>query len=567
MRASTSREARAYRRAVLAASVGLAACRGAPARVVAPSPVAATAPIVIAGAPDGPELLRAAQARAIEAGAGPLSVVAAGEASERERLGAFVEIPEGICLLGYARAGSSVDDLDLAAFTDDGTPVAVDDAPDAHPTLLLCPPHPSRVYLAAVVASGEGLVAVGAELVPVALAAAVGKAMDAHGTRAASSRAAEAWPGLDDHVRRHHDAIGGTWEVFRKVAVAVDARAAADVALPLEPDGCTDALVVPDDDVGGLEVEALDERGRLVARGAAGERDRALTVCAPAGFSGTLSVRPHVGTGLVAVVLSRARADVAKGLATSPDIAWAAATEPVDRARAGLDADLRRAGYGAAAGTAMGKLVLGSSRSLPVALGKPGAEACARLDVLGGAPTALLSASAWDDGGRLLSFAEGAKGVTLFACGGGGLRVDVEAHARPGPFALVWRPEPWTDGAFAAHPVAAARMLTRAAWGPVLAGANGSVRAFHVDAGHEVGWTETIPAGTCARVVAGAEGDGAGLVLRAFDVADGDELDRGHASSAVAVRACAEGSPRPVRVSLAVTGGKLDVVVGERLVR
>ena len=158
-------------------------------------------------------------------------------------------------MLAYARASSTVEDLDLAAFSEDGTPAAVDDAPDPHPTLLVCPPHPSRVYLAAVAASGEGLVAVGAQLVPAALSSVVGKAMNAHGTRAASTRAAEAWPGLDDHVRQHHAAIGGKWEIVRKVAIAVDARMPSVVALPLEPDGCTDALVVADDDVGALEIE------------------------------------------------------------------------------------------------------------------------------------------------------------------------------------------------------------------------------------------------------------------------------------------------------------------------
>ena len=201
------------------------------------------APAVESGALDAHALLAASAELASAAGAGPLSIVASGEAAERERLGAFVEVPAAMCLLGSGRASSSVEDLDLAAFSDDGTPVAVDDGPDSHPTLLLCPPHPERVYLGAVAAAGEGLVAVGAQLVPPAQAAAVGKAMNAHGTRTASSRAAEAWPGLDDHVRRHHEALGGVgaWDVLRKVAIAVDARIPASVAFPLEPDACTDA--------------------------------------------------------------------------------------------------------------------------------------------------------------------------------------------------------------------------------------------------------------------------------------------------------------------------------------
>jgi hypothetical protein len=171
------------RGALLVLAMALVGCgtRGG----IGPRAAAVAAPLVTAGTPDGRALLGDVATKATEAGAGPLSVVAMGETSERERLGAFVEIPEGSCLLGYARASRSVEDLDLAAFSDEGTPVAVDDAPDPHPTLLVCPPHPTRVYLAAVAASGEGLVAVGAQLVPPALAAAVGKgderAWDARG--------------------------------------------------------------------------------------------------------------------------------------------------------------------------------------------------------------------------------------------------------------------------------------------------------------------------------------------------------------------------------------------------
>jgi hypothetical protein len=549
----------------LALSLGSAAC----ARPTAPPPATAlVAPTVVAGALDGRLLLQEPSARATEAGAGPVSIVATGELAERERTGAFVDIPDTACLLAYGRASTSVEDLDLAAFSEEGTPTAVDDAPDPHPTLLLCPPHPARVYLAAVAASGEGLVAVGAQLVPLALAPAVGKVMNAHGTRAASTRAAEAWPGLDDHVRKHHDAIGGKWEVLRKVAIAVDARMPATVAFPMETDGCTDALIVPDDDVGALEIEALDDGGRTVARGSTGARDRAVTVCSPVGWNGTLSVRPHVGQGLVAVVLSRGRGDTAKDLAERPEIAWVAAVGSVDRVRAAREVALRASGYGPATGSVTGALIVGSVRSVAATLGR--ARGCARIDVVGAAPTALVGASAWDESGRRLASAEGSSSATLFTCARERVRLDLDAHARPGPYVATWRPEPWADPAFDAHPIAAGRMLTRMARGepPMLEGRAASARGFSADAGHEASWSEAIPAGECLRVVAAADGEGMGLVGRVVDATNGDEIDRGHAAVSVALRACApEGGPRPVIVSIVATAGKLDVVVGERLVR
>jgi hypothetical protein len=551
----------------LFAWVAVAGC-GRPAQISAPPATALAAPSVTVGALDGRGLLADVAMHASAVGAGPVSIVATGEAAERERIGAFVEIPDKVCLLAYGRASSTVEDLDLAAFSEDGTPAAVDDAPDAHPTLLVCPPHPRRVYLAAVAASGEGLVAVGAQLVPATLAPIVGKVMNAHGTRAASTRAAEAWPGLDDHVRQHHAAIGGTWEVFRKVAIAVDARMPSVVAFPLEPDGCTDALVVADADVGALEIEALDDRGRTVARGGPAAPDRALTVCSPVGWLGTLSVRPHVGQGLVAVVLARARGDVAKAMEVRPDVAWVAAGKPVDRARADREASLHAAGYGPALGSVTGTLLVGSSRSLPIAVGRSGG--CARIDVLGGAPTALVAATAWDDAGRRLTSAEGSSSATLFTCARDKVRVDVEARARTGPSVAVWRRETWADPVFDAHPVAAARMLTRMAAGapPLLEGRASSTRAFAAEAGHEVSWSEVIPAGACVRIVAGSDGAGAGMVGRVVDGANGDELDRAHATDSVALRACApEGGGRSVIVSVVVTAGKLDVVVGERVLR
>jgi len=547
--------------------LALTGCGGA-AATSPPHAAPLFAPTVLAGVLDGQALLRDPSLRATAAGAGPVSIVVTGEAAERERLGAFVDVPENVCLLAYGRASGSLEDLDLAAFSEDGTPAAVDDAPDAHPTLLMCPPHPTRVYVAAVAASGEGLVAVGAQLVPVARAAAVGKIMDAHGTRAASTRAAEAWPGLDDHVRHHHEALGGKWEVLRKVAIAVDARMPAVVAFPLEPDGCTDALIVPDDDVSSLEVEALDDRGRMVARGSTGARDRWVTVCSPLGWTGTLSVRPHAGLGLVAVVLARGRADIAKDLEARPDIAWFAAVGSVDQVRARREAVLRAGSYGPAVGSETGSLSVGSTRSVPVAFGH--ARGCIRVDVLGGAPTALVAVAAWDEAGRELSAAEGSSSATLFTCGRDKVRLDVDARARPGPYTVTWRAEPWTDAALEAHPVAAARMLTRMTSGELslLEGRALGVRGFLAEAGHESTWSELIPPGACLRVVAGGDGDGVGLTGRVVDATNGDELDRAHAAQSVALRACApDGAARPVIVSLVAMAGKLDVVVGERLVR
>ncbi len=546
--------------------LALLGCGGS-AAAVRPPGAPPPAPRVISGNLDSSVLFADLPARASHAGAGPASVVAASETTEGERVGAFVEVPRELCLLAYARASSSVDDVDVAAFGDEGEPIAADDAPDPHPTILFCPPHPGRVYVAARAASGEGLVAVGAQLVTPDHATDVARAVGARGALGPRTRPADSWPGLDDHVRLHREALGGRWEEFRKVAVSVDARAPSYVSFPIEADQCTDAVIVPDEDVAVLEVEVVDETGRAVARARESARDRALTVCSPVTMNGSLMIRPHVGQGLAAVVLARAKGEVANDLSARPEIAWVAPSQSLDVTRAARNAVLAKAGYGPATSASAGTLVIGRRTSLLVNL-EAQTGVCSRIDVVGGAPLALIDAAAWDESGSLLSSAQGASAVTLFACGRGKAHLDLEARGRAGPFAELVRPERWQNQAFAQHPLAAARMLGRAAVGPesLLQGTPIAVRSVTLDASRRIAYDETIPAGRCLRVAVGAEGEGTGLELRLFDRGSSDELDRSHAERAVGVRACAPSDgARPVRIELRATSGKLDAVVGERV--
>ena len=551
----------------LLASAFLVACGAGPQPKPPPAPGAPIpAPRVIAGDLDAHVLLGDLPLRAQHFGAGPVSVVAASEAVEGERLGAFVEIPREMCLLVYARASSSIDDLDVAAFADEGSPIAADEAPDPHPTILFCPPHPDRVYVSAHAATGEGLVALAVQLVPRERASDVGRAVGARGALGQGGRPAEAWPGLDDHVRAHRQELGGKWEEFRKVAVSVDARAPSFVAFPLEADQCTDAVIVPDDDVALLDVEALDDRGRVLARARDGSRDRTLTVCSPISFSGSLSIRPHVGQGLAAVVLGRARGDVARDLSVRPDIAWSASTQSLDSAKTARNAELAKVGYAAPWQAVSGALVIGRRTTVPVDFGH--GVGCSRVDVVGGAPTALVDGAIWDDAGSLVGSGEGVASVTFFACAKGKARLDLEARGRPGPFLALVRHEPWQNAVFSQHPLAAARMLSRAAMGAsaMLEGAAATVRSVELEATRLVSFEENVAPGKCLRVAAGAEGEGTGVDLRIFDRASSDELDRSHGERAAGVRACApEGAQRTVRIEIRASSGKLDAIVGERV--
>ena len=535
----------------------LAACGHAPARQ--PAATVTDPPKVVAGPLEARPLLGDIPQRAQKYGAGPVAIVASSPMAEGERVGAFVEIPKDACLLAYARSSVSLEDIDLAAFAEEGNPVAVDEGPDPKPTVLICPPHPDRVYVAAHAAAGEGLCVIAAQLVPRSAADAVGKAVNAHGS---SPKSPETWPGLDEKVRAHRAAIGGVWEEQRRVAVAVDSRAVAAVGFSVDEQGCADALVVPDDDVAVIDVDVFDNDGRLIARAKDTLPTRSITVCSQLPVAGSLQVRPHVGRGLVAVVIAKAKGDAKEMMAsmlTRPEVAWVSSGAPMDQAKQMRERTLTQAGYGPATATQTGQLQLGRRATLPIDLG----EACTRVDVVAGAPLALVDAAIWDANGGLLASGDAADGATLFACSKAKARLDLGTRGRPGPFTVLSRPEKWRDPAFAAHPLAASRMLGR--FGPVFEGAPGRVKAASIDAAKRYVQDASIPAGACLRVAAGVEGEGTGLELRLFDTATNEEVDRSAGQTSASVRACAAGATMSLRTEVRATAGKLQAVIGERL--
>jgi hypothetical protein len=523
-------------------------------------------PRVTAGSLDARMLLGELPARAARLGAGAPALVSSTEVIENDWTGGFVDVPRDDCLLGYARGSASIEDVDVAIYSEEGTQLASDEGRDVHPTVVLCAPHPDRVYVAAHIVEGEGFVVVGAQLVPKDRATIVARALGARGAIAEGPRPAEAWPGLDDAVRAHRQALGGKWEDFKRVALSVDARLPTFVALPIEADQCVDAVIVPDADVALMDVEAFDGEGRVLARAREGAGARTLTVCSAISMPGSLSVRPHLGRGLAAVVLGRARGEAARDLSVRPDVAWSVGTKPLEAATTARNALLAKSGYGAPSFAMTGSLVLGRRVSVPldVRLLHGG---CARIDVVAGAPLALVDARVWDDAGSLLGSAEASLSLAMFACAKVGLRLELETRGRPGPFAVLVRQEPWKAPAFWTRPLAASRMLARAAAGPdmLLEGTEAALRELSLDNERVSAWVESVPAGHCVRVTIGAEGAGAGVELRASDPNDGTDYDRAEAAYAVTVRACAPPNiARDVRFEARASAGRMNAIVGER---
>jgi hypothetical protein len=266
------------------------------------------------------------------------------------------------------------------------------------------------------------------------------------------------------------------------------------------------------------------------------------------------------------VVLARSAASGEHALSAPADAVWVATSQPIDRAGAAREAVLAHDGYGLALARLAGALSLGRRIAVPLNL-VAGAGVCERVDVVAGAPLALVDAQVWSDAGELVASGASASSMALFACAHGPARLELQTRGRPGPFAVTLRPERWKGAALSAHPLAASRMLARAATGPdaLFEGKELALRDLTLDGQRAISWTETVPAGACLRATVGGQGDGAGVEVRIFD-AQGVEVDRSEDAHAASVRVCAgPDAPRPVRLEAGASAGHLEAVLGERI--
>ncbi|WP_437740147.1 hypothetical protein WMF39_31165 [Sorangium sp. So ce1504] len=506
---------------------------------------------------DGSTLLGGDAQRAAQAGASALRVIGADMASDGDRLGAFVEVPAGECMLAMARVSPTISDVDLFAFEDDGSAFSTDEAADARASILVCPPHPRRLYVMARVMSGAGAVSVGVQGVPVKAADAVARAVGARGRSGDESGRLESWPGLEAKIRARRAAVGARWDDVRRVALPVGSRTASRIGATLDGGRCLDVLVSPSDEVASLEVVAEDETGRVVARARERGQDRSLLLCSAVSVELSIAIRSRGTQGLVAVVVGRSQPGAEAEISGATPIERV--TEGRDLAEARVDhaRALAGRGYGAPR-VSTGAARLGSRTTLPIEL----PAGCARIDVLAGKPLADVLAELWSEGHALLGRARGGARATLFTCGRGGpARVDVESMAQPGPFAVEVRKEPEAPPALVAHPLAAARLLGRmSAAGPADAAGAAGAQAVGLDAARLKILPLPIPANTCAEVIVALDADGAGVDLRLVDTSTG-ESSLARARHVVSDSRCAGPAAVPASIELRLAHGKGDALV------
>ncbi|MFT3768369.1 MAG: hypothetical protein QM820_23220 [Minicystis sp.] len=537
----------------------LLACGAPAAPPVAPPPAATPAEVrVVPDNVDGKRWLAPDAARAVAAGAGPLRVIGADVVAEGERLGSFVEIPENECALAFTRASPGITDVDLFAYDDDGSAFTTDESPDRDAAILVCPPHPRRLYVVARVMSGAGIAGVGVQSVPRDAAEAVAKLLGVRGRPGEDSGRLDAWPGLEAKIRTHRESLGGRWEDARRLALPLSPRAESRVSTTLDPGRCLDVLVVPSDEIASLEVVVEDADARILARAHDRGRDRSLLLCAARPATINVALRPRGGQGIAAVILGRSAPGAEPEISARGQVVHLAPAADIDAARSAIGTLTAGLGYGAARAVGGGTAKVGSRSAINIDL----PSGCARIDVIAGKPLHEIAAALWDDRGTLIAETRAGGSTPLFACGRGGpAHVEVEALESPGPFAVELRRDKAASTTLMAHPVAAARLLARLnAGGPAMdAAAAGGATVVALEEGQRKLVPITVPAGGCMDVVAALDAGGSGIDMRLVDGAGESNVTR--ARYVVTDRVCATPNGKPAAAELRVLSGKAEALV------
>ncbi|HEY4105688.1 MAG TPA: hypothetical protein VGM44_17435 [Polyangiaceae bacterium] len=524
-------------------------CARAPAQKAARAPVAAFGKV--SGAPNAqawfhPE--RESQVVALEAGV-------AGD-----RVATLVDVPETACAILIARGTETIEDLDLLAYGEDGAVLGMDEGPDKSPAVLICPPHPARIYVAARIAAGHGLVAVGIERIAPKDAERAADVYHAHHRQAEGDARLAAWPGLAERVAMHRARLGGKWQDVRRVAVPLDARVPTHVSAIVEENRCLHALVLAADELSHVELSALDQNGQILGRAAALGRDRSLVLCSPLQSAITLEFRPQSGRGVAVLVLSQSEA----GSAGDIDDAVRIELYPsgtLDETRQKNAVHLEGLGYPKAKLLKTGSLEPGRLDSASFALPK----GCSRVDILAGAPVRSMSARLWAADDSLIAASEERAAPVLFACSSGGpVRLDTESLARPGPYSVELRVEPEAPPILESYPLAAGRLLAHMLEHGIIRSGTQAGKISHHNLSPEHLETEEIlvPVGRCVEVALAVGAGATGAEVHLLDRDTGEELALSRGTTATSARACALGTHAAgtlhVRAELRVAAGQAD---------
>lgn len=423
------------------------------------------------------------------AGAGmtPEGELARGFLASGEPRTIAVDVVAHRCTAFVSLASPGLHDLDATLFAPDGTELASDTEPDAHPTVVACADaSPRRAFLHVRAYAGAGAFLVAAF-------------QGDTGSLATLTRVVGGRPGIagaegeasQDAERVREFVLGAGRRGFEARGDAVDVPLvtgqAVRLAVPVEPHNCVTVGAFATGALTDVDLRLLDEEGREVARAVSTARDAVAQACADRRAEWTAEVAAAHGEG-------RARVQILTG--TETQTGTAAALWLGDRAAA-------RPATGPPAAPPVGAL-LGVSGTLlageTVAHAvTPPRDGCVRIVAspgrgIVGMGLAVRGIAAADPPG-------GGEPTTLHVCGAGGSAIEVVVSARGGGGA-------YTLAVDTVDPPAVAPPLRTA-----VLDADASARAagFERRALGPAGLASpvAVPAGRCARIVRIAPGDSA----------------------------------------------------------
>ena len=467
------------------------------------------------------------------AGAASAAVIVAESGAVGDRFTRVVEVDETACVLVMARASEKVADVDLYAYSEDGTALGLDDRSDAKPTLILCPPHPRHIYVTARIATGQGMIAVGVHTVPPDRARRVQVAL--HAIQQHDGQAEVPKTTITDIDRRltdHLKSLGGHWTPIAQTSLATDGRIPTVTGVTVEAQSCVDALVLSPLTLSGLDVEVLDDSGRTLGRSGPTEQDKWLVVCADERRAFSLQLRPHEGSGTVLVLISRGSLQAGRSTERAIELSQSLALERlIDKVHAEFRVRQQPSGQKIAQWT----LTSGNQQRVETPVG-PG---CTRFDIFAGAPSLNVQVRAYSSDGNLISMNRGSQYLPLFVCAQGKSVLIVEAQTGGGPL-LIEKSTAAVSSAMSGNPHAAARIFSWAWQLGLLLDFTDFTDERIIPLSAKAIWEHevTVRSGQCTEVFAALEDDVGGISLSQVDGAAG-ELNAGEeAPDAAHLRVC-----------------------------
>ena len=448
--------------------------------------------------------------RAEIAGAERARVLVAEAGAVGDRFTGVVDVDERDCLLVLARASDKIADLDLYTYGESGSILSVDDRPDSKPTLLICPPHPRHIYVTARIATGQGVVVVGAHRVPIALASPVRHALQLRGDD--SGLDAGTPPDLEARVLSHHQTIGGKWVAVAQSSIVVDSRVPTVTGLSIQEGSCIDMLVVPTAHVSALDIELQDDRGRTLSRAPIADRERWMVACSREPRTVTLQIRPHEGYGSVVLLVSRGTLEMGRATRQAIELSE---SQPLQVLTDVEHKALEHLGY--SHGKLLGNFLI--ERGFQHRFVANGARGCTRFDVFAGAPSLGVQARVYTSNGELVVSEGGTQHFPLLACLPGKITMVLETVGRGGPVQVEQRQDIADTPQALSFPRAAARMFQRA-YNLGLAKSFGQFSTVEsTSLADEKVWERdiTVEAGQCSGYFMALDGDAVGVDLRIVD--------------------------------------------------